>query len=294
MNFFNSIHNFKKKISVVASATIPFWENTDTTISYKSYDGDRTSNTLDYNNTGGSSSTYPYNTGAANTRITTGAHVFDSANKNTITMQDNYNISDPELFYYLTKSAWTIVILNMVITSEQDSIGNPYSSRVSNNIDTTPSIIVVKFNETILGQDGEQQYNTASLSGFMRDITANGYFLIYDKDSNVNDNTGEAYKWYILSNFNHTNGDYVLHLFNYFLSDQLFNIRNKNNGGIIQGNINLRTITYTSNTVTFTDFNTYNPSEGDITNESWYTYDLTITRYTDDSLPQILKTRLFS
>jgi hypothetical protein len=301
MNSLNSIHNFKKKISVVASATIPFWENTNTTISYKSYDGDRTSNTLDYNNTGGSSSTYPYNTNTANTRITTGAHVFDNNDNdnNTIFMQHNYNNnapSDPELFVYLTESAWTIVILNMKITSESNSMGSPYVSRVSDNIDT-PSIIVVKFNETILGQNGELQYNTGSLTPFMEDITENGYFLIYDKDSNVNDNTGEPYKWYILSNYIHVNGPYSLHLLNYFLSDTLFDIRyysGLNNGAIIQGNVNLRTIQYTSNTVTFTDFNTYTPSEGDSSYENWFRYNLTITRYTNESLPQILKTRLFS
>lgn len=315
MNSLNSIHNFKKKISVVASATIPFWEPTaDTDISYATYSSSPSSNINAGTGLTGSNQAvvYDYNVVATPRWVVPRTEEF-------------YEIGD----------LWTIILKQNI--SWHPSIwqigteSNHYSQS-----STSPCILVSYYGQRWTGL----VYNEQDTSLWLNSLDGiNNYCLVYDNNAPT-DSLNNVYNWYslIINDADGSSGS-LINVFDSFISGATFSTRRSIQSPDTDTNVTLRTLPFgtyapangntSSDQRISTDFNpmtdilsnTYDrnelqenggtqpritlhstdmfpddieDNEESLPNMNYHDYEIKVVRYTNESLPQILKTRLFS
>lgn len=293
MNFLNSIHNFKKKISVASASAIPFWENPDTNISYTTY----TNAPSNYVNAG---------TGLTGSNQ---AVIYDYS----IVARDNFTNGGSREFRQIG-NFWTIVLMNNVGWYPQvwttNELNNSYSQ------DSTEPCILVSFYK-IQWNVISNVYFSSQTSIWLRsfDLSSN-FHLIYDPNDDGNaptDSSNNVYHWYDLR-ISNISGSNLIGIIDTLVQDISFttnasanstvdtdtnvNLRNLPFGTIAPNNGVNRIATTTGGVTDVYDRSPSNPndqSSGYITIYNDYQdYSIVVTRYTNESLPQILKTRLFS
>ena len=299
MNSLNSMHNFKKKISVVASATKPFWENSKTTISYTTY----TNAPSNYVNAG---------TGLTGSNQ---AVVYDYS---VVATNNTFDGNNDSKEFRQIGNFWTIVLMNNVGWYPQ--VWTPTELNNSYSQDSTAPCILVSFYKIEWTDVTNNLYFTAQTSTWLRsfDLSSN-FHLIYDPNDDGNaptDSSNNVYHWYDLR-ISNINGDKLMGIIDTLVQDISFNTQVSANSTVkTDTGVNLRNLPFgtiapndpnnkkdriATTTGGVTDVYDRSPSDpvdqydGYITIYNDYQdYSIVVTRYTNESLPQILKTRLFS